>query len=368
MKNLFNQKKIISVLLGCAFLGTFIYAQGTASVESLYKRELLNLNPIAQKMEKLFPYKNCATFVTRKSGYPLVSMACRRGYSAEDRDKFLDFLFKSGFVFKKESYRLKEGSGLYLYETENPKSSGNIIYIKLFFRDARYLWPRTPRKLGHLAIFVTDLYSTKDLIKWQSLGIPLTYGVLPFRKNSKLVAQKVRDYHQKLWLPLSLEPKAMRPTLGRVLTIKDSFDEEKLAQFVNDALESLGEFEGICTRLGSTFTTSVLAMRSVLAPFKAKGVKYFLDNLSSRKSVAYETAQILSFETYKRDTILDHKWSKMKAHWKKTIARIKKNGFAITVVHAANNSTFRFLQKQLKSKIVQRIEMKYLTQLPPISK
>ncbi len=307
------------------------------------------LSTVGTSLTELWPDKSCASFVTRHSGYPLVSLACRVGYSKNDRAQFLDAIFKRGFILKKESYKLSPDYGFYLYKTEYPIQSGRYVFFKLFFRDAKYLWPKTPFIIGRLAIYVQDVYRLKDVIRWQTLGIPLSYGVITHRKQSKEIAEKVREYNQELWMSLSLEPYRTTPLVGKMLTLKDGLDDDKRKTYLDEAFDQLGQVIGVSNRMGSRFTANVYAMRKLLSDLQERGIKAYLDTRTNKKSVAYETAQVMSMQAYRRDYVLDSvsNHSAMQKQWASSLKSMRQDGKAILVVHGRNWKSFQFIKQKM---------------------
>lgn len=328
---------VVAAILGAGILAGSISAQTSA------------LTAIAEKITSKWPQKSCGEHITRESGYDLISIACLNDYGAREREQFLDLIFKNGFILKKETYKLQKRSGIYLYKTEFPEDSGNYVFFKLFFRDARLLYPHTPLGSGEMAVYIQDLYDMQDLVKWQTLGVPLSYGVLPFRQHSKTISEKVKAYGQELWLSLPLEPARLSPVHGRVLTIEEAKTPANVDAFLTQAIDTTGDVTGISNRLGSHFTQNVFAMRSLLNSIKDKGIENFLDTRTAWKSVAYTTAEIMSFKSYRRDYVIDHshETAKMQEAWDLSLKKIQSQGYAVIIMHAGNDKSFQFLRDKI---------------------
>ena len=329
------------------------------------------LSTVAEELAALWPEKGCAHYVTRYSGEPLISLACKGDYTSRERQQFLDDIFKKGFILKEQTEKLSPRSGFYLYKTEYPLGSGKLVFIKLYFRDAVFLWPKTPFNDGSVAVFVEDVYRLKDLVKWQSLGVPLSYGVVPHKRETREVSEKIRTYKQaELWMSLSLEPVKMSPLRGKILRVGDAMDPEKLKTFLDESFAEVGEVKGVNNRMGSLFTKNVYAMRRLVAALKEREVDYFLDTQTTRSSVAYETAQIMSMHAFKRDYILDHHTNLqyLQKNWAYTMKALKDKGWAIVIVHAGNWRSYEFIKEMIRKKRINKIQFIHVSQIPAMKK
>ncbi|MDH5718080.1 MAG: divergent polysaccharide deacetylase family protein [Spirochaetia bacterium] len=329
----------------------------------------LNINNIAEEISKLWSDKNCANHITRDFGYIIASLACEGGYAKAERNNFLDLLFSKGFVLKKESYELEKRQGIYLYKMEYPSNSGQFVYFKLYFRNADFLWPRTPLERKIIALYVQDLYQHDDLIMWQTLGVPISYGVLPFRAETSFISDKVREYEQELWMALSLEPLVITPEKGEFLLVKEAHDLEKINTYLDEALQQTGKIKGISNRMGSRFMTETYLVRHLFSQMKEKEINYFLDTWTNQDSVGYETAAIMQLKSYRRDIILDHKISSQNLikHWEWFEKRFSEKESGIIVVHAANKAAFEFIKEKI-NKLSETVDFVWVSKLPSLDR
>lgn len=351
------KKKILLSLFSLMLLALSVAQLSSAN-------NAVTLSQIGEDLSGIWP-DQCAFVVIRHNGFPLISIACKGSYRAEDRDKFLHSIFKAGFILREETYKLSPNQGLYLYKTEYPVGSDNLVFIKLYFRDATFLWPKTPFYKGHLAIFVQDIYRVKDLLKWQSLGIPLSYGVLPRKRGSRMVVQNLKKYSQgEFWFSLSLEPNEADSLKGKFLSTGDALRKDKLKKYLDEFFTEMGTVPRVSTRMGSRFTANVFAMRALLTALKERKVTHFLDTVSIRASVGHRTAQIMSFNAYRNSRTLDHISSlkNLRKMWSDAVSILNQKGFAIVLVHASSWRSFEFIKDvSRKSK---KIKFVTVSQIP----
>lgn len=310
------------------------------------------LKQLGNNITTLFPEKNCQKYITKKSGYFLLSFGCSVGYSTQDRTKFLDYLYSNQFYLKNEEYDLENKHGIYIYKFQHrEKGNEEVIFIKFFFRNIQYLYPERPLKYNTLAIMVIDISSIQQIYNWQELGIPISYGILPFQKRTKEISQLIKKFQQEPWLAISLEPKKYSPKIEDMLLIEDTFsNKRKVSLFIKTAIDDVKPI-GVYNRFGSKFTEDIYATRQVLTLLKKNNILNFLDVFSTKKSVAYKTSQILSLRSYKRDFILHPNLSKSEKEitWNTTLNTSKEKGSTILLVHAEDKNSIKFLKQKIKN-------------------
>ena len=126
----------------------------------------------------------------------------------------------------------------------------------------------------------------------------------------------------------------------------------------------MGTVPRVSTRMGSRFTTNVFAMRALLTALKERKVTHFLDTVSTRASVGYGTAQIMSFNAYRNSRTLDHIASlqNLRKMWSGAVSILNQEGFAIVLVHASSRRSFEFIKDvSRKSK---KIKFVTVSQIP----
>ena len=309
------------------------------------------LDTIGTSLVQIWREKSCSYYTANERGVPVVSVACTGNYTDTEREKWLHTLFSHKYFLKSEKYRLQPGSGIYVYKTEYPEGSGALVYFKLYIRNATALYPRMPASGNQVAIYVQDLAELQDLIRWQTLGIPLTYGIIPAKKESQVLLQKVIEYGQEPWISLPLEPKVADATDGRTLSIQETRNPEEFESFLKEYLEDTEKIKGVSHRLGSLYTTNVFAMRALLEKLRSdeKKVIRYLDSTAYQDSVAFDTAKIMSFQAYKASAnqIVDRE--KFNAFWNH-LSTDSVQRTHILVVSASDVEFFETLKRHVRKK------------------
>ncbi len=193
-----------------------------------------------------------------------------------------------------------------------------------------------------VAIIVDDIGQHKEPIdKLLALEGPLTFAILPNLPYSTYAAEKA---HQKGWdviLHLPMEPMEssgyMGQDAGEDALLVGQTKETILAQ-LDKNLASFPYVEGVNNHMGSKFMENDELMELVLERINSKGL-YFVDSLTTARSVGYKTASSLGMRTVKRDVFLDLS-SKgpdyVKSQLDKLVKISEKNGHAVGICHPYN--------------------------------
>jgi polysaccharide deacetylase 2 family uncharacterized protein YibQ len=193
-----------------------------------------------------------------------------------------------------------------------------------------------------VAIIVDDIGQHKEPIdKLLKLEGPLTFAILPNLPYSKYAAEKA---HAKGWdviLHLPMEPMESSGYTGQdagedALLVGQS-KEAMLAQ-LDKNLASFPNIEGVNNHMGSKFMENDELMELVLERINSKGL-YFVDSLTTARSVGYKKAADMGMRTVKRDVFLDLS-SKgpdyVKSQLYKLVEISEKNGYAVGICHPYN--------------------------------
>ena len=328
-------------------------------------------NQIIDALNTLFEGRVCSSyFRTRSIKFTSITYSCDGNFTEKDRNNFLKTMFDQKLLLFSSTYKIIKQTGQYKFIFEPDISVKKRVSIELIFHNANELWPHRILDNPMLALYVHDLSNKKDLEKWNNLGIPLSYGVIPGSLNNNNFMQALRSskLDADIWLSISLEPKLIKSSFNKFIRIDDilEVDITDLSTWLLSSLNSLPNVKGISNRLGSKFTENTLAMRRFLKIFRGK-VDYFLDTRTSQQSVAYETAQILSFSSYKRDIDLDFNtknYHQLQQKWQALLEVLKKNKYAIAIVNAHSSHAFNFLKKNIYSVGVKGIRFVKVVELP----
>ena len=146
-----------------------------------------------------------------------------------------------------------------------------------------------------------DLKAAREVL---SLPARVTFSVMPGLPNSRKVAElaKQGNHEVLLHLPMEYRSRNGKPAPGMLRSDMTPMD------FLNTLTENLNSVPGavgVNNHEGSALTENTEAMKFLMAELKAREL-FFLDSLTSSKSVAYATAKEFGLKAGKRDVFLDN--------------------------------------------------------------
>ena len=319
---------------------------------------------ISEALRSVWPERQCEENVTESMEFTMISIACVGDYTVDSRKKILDIFFKSGLTLIKESYQLDKKSGLYLYKLEDKRDPYNYKFVKIYVRDSRILWPVHERLNPQIGIFVQNLDNYERLLEWQTLGVPLTYGIISGQPISSDLSKKVVEYKQELWLTLTLESNKPVDNNYRTLTLEDASDSEKLGNYMDKVFPKDAIITGVSSYQGSLFMKDIFSLRNLFAELRQRGVTYFLDSSAdSEGSGGYDTARIMSLHAFRAEYNLSGSELEMQSIWDKSLAVAQKKGVVIITVDSNNPDALNFL-KSLRDKYQDIVEFTFISELP----
>lgn len=218
--------------------------------------------------------KVCVAEQTSKFEEPVISIACNAEYTSSERDKVLDLLFKKGYKFRGESYDIKGTTGHYWYKFERRDGSrSRTVFVRLHVTSQGPLWGAV-KPPARIAIYIDDLATNDELTAWQTLGVPLTFGIKP-ADGAKELAQQVEEYKQEAWATLDLRAGSFTEP-DQSASIRNLVEQDLIAPYIKNALEQTGDVWGFVIRDLNNITTTVASVRAVFAAIKGEGKSYVL--------------------------------------------------------------------------------------------
>jgi len=203
-------------------------------------------------------------------------------------------------------------------------------------------------KTVFIAIVIDDL--GQDLRAAQEvLALPgkITVAIMPGFSLSKKVAELAKqDKHEVLLhLPMEYRGKNGKPAPGM---LRSTMTPMELLNVIGEDVDSVPGAIGVNNHEGSSLTENREAMKYLMAELQARDL-FFLDSVTSGKSVAYATAKEFGMKAAKRDVFLDNESENGEYIRKQLIelARIaKEKGHAIGIGHP-HPATINELRKWL---------------------
>ena len=231
------------------------------------------------------------------------------------------------------------------------------IYENIFENIARGLHkpnhpPPVPepklREPGRLAIVIDDLgHNLRMPRHFLSLGLPLTYSILPDRPYTAEVVELIRAAGQDFLLHLPMEPLAY-PRVdpgGQALLL--SLDTATLHARLERHLNHLTGAIGVNNHMGSAFTYDAGKMAVVMEAVARRGL-FFLNSKTSESPVPAALAKERGYRYLERDVFLDHvvEEGAIRAALERALYQARVTGIAIAIGHP-HPETLRVLRKRL---------------------
>ena len=161
----------------------------------------------------------------------------------------------------------------------------------------------TPVKTARCAIIVDDMGLN---LKWAKdfceIDADLTFAVLPDRPYSEKAARYLHERGKEVLLHLPMEGNGMDPGKG---AIYHDMSRSEIRAIVRHNLKSVPHVKGVNNHMGSRITPDEDIMRIVLQDIKDRGL-FFVDSLTTSKSVCRALAPEIGIPVIARDVFLDN--------------------------------------------------------------
>ncbi len=193
------------------------------------------------------------------------------------------FLIKSAFLLAPSFFGLSSFSKAFsIYEKENNSS----------FQPA-------------IALIIDDIgYSIPRARDFLNLNIPITYSVLPRLTHSYNLAVEIHDKGHEIMLHQPMEPfnSHLDPGPGALFV---EYQSQKISRIMEENISIAPYATGVNNHMGSRFTSCGNEISKALRVIKDSDL-FFIDSLTSGRSVAYKTAKKLQMPAACRNIFIDN--------------------------------------------------------------
>jgi len=209
--------------------------------------------------------------------------------------------------------------------------------------------PIVPKKFNNprVAIVMDDFgYNLKDMDLFFSIREPITLSILPNLRYSRQIAGLGSSHDKETILHMPLE--SHNPNIREEAdTIRVGMSEKDILERLKKSIGSIPGLSGVSNHEGSKATEDKQVMTAILKYLKDNDL-YFLDSLTSQKSVCDEVAKAVGIRHAKRDMFLDNTDSP--DYIEKQLVSLRKLAFrkgrAIAICHDRKN-TIQVLAKMM---------------------
>ncbi|MCD4784596.1 MAG: divergent polysaccharide deacetylase family protein [Candidatus Eremiobacteraeota bacterium] len=215
---------------------------------------------------------------------------------------------------------------------------------------------------GKVAIIIDDFGNNMNNVdEFCSLDIPVTFAVLPYLKYSKETSRKALSSGKAVILHLPLENKAgINPGYG---TLDTGMKRDALVKEFRMNLSFVPGADGFNNHEGSKATEDEEMMREILEQAKRKNL-FFIDSMTSSKSVGLRVARELGVSCARRNVFLDNNDNVdyICGQLTELAEKAMENGSAIGIGHVRKN-TYEAIEKMTGEMRKKGIEFVFVREL-----
>lgn len=187
-----------------------------------------------------------------------------------------------------------------------------------------------------IVIIIDDMgQSVATATRLAALPFPVSVSVLPYTNKAREVARIARQHDLELLLHLPCEPIGYpRKANSGPGSILASMNPATIENTVVADLARLPDVDGVNNHMGSRLTQDTKAMQIILAHLKGRG-KFFVDSMTTPKSVGSKVAASLGMKHYRRHIFLDNTQSEriIALQLQKAESLARRSGLAIVIGH-----------------------------------
>ena len=218
----------------------------------------------------------------------------------EDRNRFLVTLRKRLYERLPAAVLLDNGDTEALIEIDKLRTH------RLLLEATPQVIARPEAKGPKLVLVIDDVGENYGLLKGLAeLDLPLTFAVWPNASHTSECVDLIARTHHDLLIHFPMEPMGYPKVKPGDDALFVSMTDDQVRQRIADNLGRIPGAIGVNNHMGSRFTADPRGMGVALAEFKRHGL-FFLDSLTSGKSVGRATAKATGIPFYERDTFLDN--------------------------------------------------------------
>lgn len=178
--------------------------------------------------------------------------------------------------------------------------AGLLLGFCLYWLSASWVWADRPQ----LILIIDDIGNQRQLGE-RAIALPgnLTFAVLPGLPWSRYLAELAHNHSREVMLHLPMANHGRLPLGPMGLT--EDMDAMQWRDTLQQALAHVEFAQGVNNHMGSLLTENGEAMAVVMSELRAADL-YFIDSLTSPRSLAYQTAQAWQVPALRRHVFLDH--------------------------------------------------------------
>ena len=278
-----------------------------------------------KKNKLMNKFKNFITLFVIFIFISLIAIMIINHYFAKDCEK--DFLI----------FKIEESQGLSALSKESSVTLFEIFDDTIIseIRERKIILPRSKDTLPLVAIIIDDIGFDKEITeKFNKIDKNITFSILPNSPFGKKIAESLYKKKVDIMLHLPMEPiqyPDINPGVGAIFV---HMSKQELITQVRKNLNAIPHIKGVNNHMGSRLTSMPVPMNEIFTVLKEKDI-FFIDSMTSRRSICKSLAQRLQISFARRDIFLDNIQSPdhIKKQMKTLIAIALTHGTAIGIGH-----------------------------------
>ncbi len=190
-----------------------------------------------------------------------------------------------------------------------------------------------------IAIIVDDFgfFDNRLVREFLEIPVPVTVSVIPGLKHSRSICMKAREAGKEVICHLPMEPEKGAEDVGEIPLVRVTMSESEIEGIVEKALESTPGVTGMNNHMGSRATADRRVMDAVLKVCRKRKI-FFVDSMTSSRSVVAEAAASAGVRSLGNDLFLDNRGEETRENMRKLISIAIRKGSVIGIMHARKKS------------------------------
>ncbi len=209
-------------------------------------------------------------------------------------------------------------------------------------------------------------YGNKNIYKIVKYPEKIAVAILPFLKKSRQISRLVHNNGKEVMLHMPMEPKNYMKRKIRLFKndLLSSMTSLQIEKNITKMLNNIDYVKGVNNHQGSGLTENAEKMYVILSMLARENL-YFIDSLTSGKSVSYKIGKKIGLPVGKRDIFLDNKdeYNYIKNQMNKLIKISLNKGYAIGIGHVTRENTVKVLYDYINIFKKKNIKLVYPSEL-----
>lgn len=193
--------------------------------------------------------------------------------------------------------------------------------------------------MPEVSIVVDDFgyFDNRLVRRFLALEIPLTVSVLPGLKHSGNICREAAEAGKETICHLPMEPEKGGDDGGEIPLVRTGMKPAEIEAIVEKALETTPGVIGMNNHMGSKATADPAVMSAVMSVCRRKGI-FFLDSVTTPRSVVGEAAAAAGVPSLSNDIFIDNRGDDVRENLRKLISIAERKGTVTGIMHVRRDN------------------------------